>query len=170
MKKILIALTLFKKDIASLLIASEYHNVIHQHRDWCLIDLLVVDNSPTETNIKYCPSFIKYYYPCPTNLGTRGLILYSSLVSTNYDAVMFLDQDTDVKFISKYLLTLKECSWESVYVPIVRDSQSKSLISPCRRKWWGSFIFDNISPSSAILSGSFIPSYFLIQIKNVERV
>ena len=168
MKNILISLTVFNKDPASLQIYRFVNSSEHNFN----FEFLITDNSQKPIFFQNHDNNLHYYHH-GHNGGTRQAILNTIdfIQGRNeFDFVIFLDQDTQSDFVIEYLnRALRNVDMPQVYVPIVKN-QHDDVISPC---WINSFgtIKGNIKNyETAILSGLLLSRDHLLQVGYIPKV
>lgn len=170
MRRILVATTIFNRQFCDIPLLVEFETLrLNLSCSGC-VDLLVVDNSTITSKQDLSSYSIKFYYKSKSNLGSRELVFKCRDISFLYDGVLFLDQDSDVNGITNYIKHLFSLQFTAIYVPIVYSAHNFQLISPCRPNFMGTVTPNKSSPTSAILSGSFVPSILLIKLKYIPSV
>ena len=168
MKKILISLTVFNKDIRNLPI----FELVNSGSINESIEILITDNSYKPSTI---PNLIPntHYKFSGYNAGTRQAILNTVSFLRERDQfnyVLFLDQDTQVDFLTDFLLEASQCyDTPMVFVPEVHD-QNGDIVSPCAVNYFGGMRGCKDNYDTAILSGALIPTAFLCEIKHIPRI
>ena len=168
MKNILISLTVFNKDIGGLpLIELVNSNAFDQY-----VEILITDNSDKPWINSNLGGKIKYEFS-GFNGGTRQAVLNtkSYLIKYNkFDYVLFLDQDTQVDFLTDFLHQASQFDGtHMVFVPEIRD-QNDNIVSPCSVNYFGGMNGSKDNYDTAILSGALASAEVVRGIEYIPKI
>lgn len=136
------------------------------------VEILITDNSDKPSINTNLSGQIHYEFS-GCNGGTRQAVLNtkSYLIKYNkFDYVLFLDQDTQVDFLTDFLhQALQYDGTHLVFVPEIYD-QNDDIVSPCIVNYFGGMNGSKDNYHTAILSGALASAEVVRGIKSIPKI